>query len=121
MWLELPNRPAVATPGGGKKQSTGTGPGIGISLGDLSSAKGRLKKVSSEEKKESSEGSDRSLGSQDKVTETDSFQGRMNLFKKAEGEGNFLDKFLMVMMRTMMMMMIFNGLKKKFSDTMQLL
>ena len=86
---ELPNRPAVVPPGGGaKKQSTGSGPGIGISLGDLS--KVRLKKVHSEEKKEPSEGSDGSAGSagsQVKVAESDSFQGRMNMFKQAEGEG----------------------------------
>ena len=79
---DLPGRPGG---GAAKKQSSGAGPGIGISPGDLS--KIRLRKVSSEDKKEPSEGSEGPSSSDAKVPEADSFQGRMNMFKKAEGEG----------------------------------
>ena len=79
LWLDLPNRP-----GGGRKPAPGAAPGIGVSLGDLSDIKSRLKKVSSEEKKDL-EVHDGSTGSQKKA-DTDSFQARMNLFKQAEGE-----------------------------------
>ena len=83
LWLDLPNRPGAPS-GGGKKPASGNMPGIGISLGDLSNIKARLKKVSSEEKKDS-EVPDTAPAPQEKPN-TDSFQGRMNLFKQAEGE-----------------------------------
>lgn len=84
--LDLPNRPAMAPPGGAKKQS-GSSPGIGISLGDISGAMGRLRKVNSEDRKESLDGSDGSARSQT-TTSTDSFKGKINMFKQAEGEEN---------------------------------
>ena len=77
----------MATPGGGKKASPSSGgmPGMGISPGDISNVLGKLRKVSSEDKKESFESSDGSAGSQ--VKTDGSFQGKVNLFKQAEGEG----------------------------------
>ena len=91
LWLDLPNRPGAPS-GGGKKPASGNMPGIGISLGDLSNIKARLKKVSSEEKKDS-EVPDTTPAPQEKPN-TDSFQGRMNLFKQAEGEAKNTSRLL---------------------------
>lgn len=82
---DLPTRPPAAQSGGGKKQLPAGAPVLGISLGALSNAKGRLRKVSSEDKKDSFEASEGSGGSLPKA-DNDSFKGRMNMFKEAEDD-----------------------------------